>query len=85
MRTHDRRVGTLRCSQVLDRLSAYLDGDLPPGEVRDIRSHLAGCDGCERFGSGFAEVLAAFRRELGPPEPLPDQVAGRLDARLQVL
>jgi anti-sigma factor RsiW len=85
MPPHDRLVGTLRCAEVLARLSAFVDGELPAEEVDRIRGHLAGCDWCERFGGGFAGVLAALRRELGRPDPVPDEVAGRLAERLQSL
>jgi len=78
----DREVAGIRCRQVLERLSDYLDGDLPPEEVARIEAHLRGCDRCERFGGELGAVVTALRRELGGPEGLDADVEARLAARL---
>ncbi|MCA9550505.1 MAG: zf-HC2 domain-containing protein [Myxococcales bacterium] len=81
---HDREVAGLRCTEVLARLSDYLDGDLSPEEVAQVQGHLRGCDWCERFGSQMGEVVGKLRRELAtPPDAGPD-VARRLMERLDL-
>jgi len=78
----EREVAGLRCSDVLGRLSEYLDGDLPAPVVRQMAAHVADCDVCERFGAQFSDAVAALRATLGEPEPLPPDVEARLKARL---
>ena len=36
------------CDWVLDRLEAYLDGDLSSGELAPVESHLSSCGNCAR-------------------------------------
>jgi anti-sigma factor RsiW len=52
---------------VLDRLSAYLDGELPPEDRALVAEHLAGCEECSRRLQALGIVDAAAR-EL-PAEP----------------
>lgn len=78
----DREVAGIRCREVLERLSAYLDGELSAREAARIEAHLQGCDRCARFGGAFGEVVAELRRRLGPAEPLAEGVVARLRDRL---
>lgn len=76
----ERDVAGVRCSQVLDRLSALLDGDLTDAEAARMRAHVADCDVCARFGADFGAVVAALR--AGGDEPVPAEVAARLSSFL---
>lgn len=58
------QVGGLWCGEVLDRLSDYLDGDLPAAERARVDDHLRGCDGCARFGGEFRGTVEALRGHL---------------------
>lgn len=78
----DQEVAGLRCRDVLERLSSYLDGELAEEEARRIDEHLMACDRCERFGGRFGEAVAALRRELSRAAPLDEEVARRLRRRL---
>ncbi len=83
MKAHDRSVAGIRCTEVLDDLSDYFDGELDHGRAEQIEAHLKGCDWCERFGGDFTVAITTLRRELGEaPEPPPD-VHHRLMERLQ--
>ncbi len=79
----ERVVAGLSCREVLARLSDLVDGELPPGELRSVREHVAGCDWCERFGGRFAGLVRALRREMAEPEPLAPDVEARLVERLR--
>ena len=37
------------CADCLDRLYPYLDRELTPTELTEVRSHLDACGGCEDF------------------------------------
>lgn len=79
----ERTVAGVRCGEVLDLLPDYLEGTLP-AEVREVaEAHLRGCDRCERFGGRYAGAVAALRRELAAPEPLPASMSERLRHRLR--
>lgn len=75
---HEKTVAGLRCSQVLERLSDYLDGDLTPAQVAEVEAHLRGCDVCERFGGRFGTAVGELRRKLGAAPPLDAEQSARL-------
>lgn len=79
----DREVAGLRCRDVLEHLSDYVDGELPPHLRHQVDGHLRGCDRCERFGGRFAEVVGTLRRDLSAAEALTTEVEARLLNRLQ--
>lgn len=78
MKAHDRDVAGIRCFEVLEKLSAYLDGELDAAEVERIDTHLEGCNWCERFGGHFAAVVTALRLHLQDAQPLAPVVRTRL-------
>jgi anti-sigma factor RsiW len=76
-------IAGVRCGDVLERLSDYVDDELPPDERSRVQAHLRGCDWCARFGGEFAAVVAslrdALRTEPGPDPAVGDRLAARLD------
>lgn len=69
------------CTEFLHRYSDYDDSLLPPGELSEVRAHLAACAACARYD----RVLRKGRmlaRQLPAPEPSPD-FEGRLGQRLR--
>jgi RNA polymerase sigma-70 factor (ECF subfamily) len=79
----EREVGGLRCSEVLARLSDYVDGELPGAERAAVEAHLRGCSVCERFGGRFAEMLRATREALGGTPALDEALLTRIRVRLE--
>lgn len=75
---HEKVIAGLSCGQVLDRLSDYLDGDLPAPEAARMEEHLRGCDGCARFGGEFRGVVESLRRHLARSRSLPAGFRERL-------
>ena len=69
------------CRALADRLSEYLDGELPADLAREIEDHFEACSRCEAFLRSLARV-----RKLGPSlrrmEPGED-VIRRLRARMR--
>lgn len=82
MRTHDREVAGIRCTEVLEDLPDYLDSVLPAERVARIEEHLAGCDWCERFGGDYADAVRTLRLRLAAA-PIADSVHDRLLERLR--
>ncbi len=80
----DHLVGGLRCSEVLSRLSDYVDGDLSADERASVEAHLRGCDVCTRFGGDFGATLKALREHvLRSAAPPPKTLRQRLRAAIQ--
>jgi hypothetical protein len=66
-----------------ERLSAYLDGELPAGERAEVEAHLATCAACAARLASLAAVDAAFaslpaEAPDGYFESLPSRVSTRL-------
>ena len=62
------------CESIRERLSALLEGDLPPDERQAAEEHLRGCAGCTAEARALRETLEALRR-LPRAEPPADLVA----------
>lgn len=78
----ERNVGGLTCSQVLDRLSDYLDRDLDGAARGQIEEHLRGCEGCARFGGELAATVRALRTHLLGGMHIPARVQEQLHEAL---
>jgi anti-sigma factor RsiW len=77
----DRRIAGVWCSEVLEKLSEYLDGQLPSDTSALLAGHVAECTRCAEFGAEFGAAIAALRT-LEHPDPVAPAVASRLRARL---
>ncbi len=76
MPAENRSIAGLFCTDVLARLSAYLDGELAGSEVAQLRAHVGACRTCERFGGRFAAAVQQLRES--EPAPLDADVDARL-------
>jgi anti-sigma factor RsiW len=45
------------CKQIRERLSAFIDNELPPQESRLIEKHLHGCPECAKEASSLRQVI----------------------------
>lgn len=61
----------MRCTEVWEAISAYIDGELDEGEKLKIEEHLQGCEDCRRQLYEMQAVASACRA-LGMEEPPPD-------------
>lgn len=75
---------------VIDRLSAFLDDELPAAERREVEAHLETCPSCAKHLSELA-LLDAAARGLGVAAPagyfeaLPGRIRQRLRGRRRVV
>ena len=70
-----------RCQEFLERLSRYLDNELPAPDRRTIELHLHDCPCCEEVLDSLKQTVALCHDE-GRPELPPDV---RLRARARVV
>jgi anti-sigma factor RsiW len=64
------------CRELVELVTEYLEGALPPDEVLAVEAHLAGCGGCERY----LDQMRATVRALGsvPVDVLPEEAVAAL-------
>ena len=71
---------SMTCRELFERLSEYVDGELPEEICRHIREHMDGCDPCVAFASTLKKTADLCHRL--PSTPLPPDVAANLQAFL---
>jgi anti-sigma factor (TIGR02949 family) len=71
------------CGDLLERLSRYIDGELPQADREVIEQHLHGCPECEQVLHSLEHTKDLCRAE-GRPE-LPPEVRRRALARVHEL
>lgn len=70
------------CSEVLDRVYEYLDGEMPAHEGAKIKHHLAECSPCLREYGIEDEVKRLVKRSCTDPAPydLRERVLAKIRA-----
>lgn len=68
------------CLDMQERLSAYLDGDLSPEEMKEVAGHLSGCESCQAVLTELRQVRDALRSlpEVEVPADLHSSIMERL-------
>jgi anti-sigma factor RsiW len=66
----------MRCIEVVEVITEYIEGTLSPDDVVRFERHLEGCDGCQAYVEQMRETIGA----LGalPPEPLSPETERKL-------
>ncbi|RKQ84911.1 putative zinc finger protein [Solirubrobacter pauli] len=52
----------IRCRELVELVTAYLDGVLPAQERERVDLHLAGCDGCTAYLAQIRATIAVLGR-----------------------
>lgn len=69
----------MKCPEVQDHLSAYLDGEVPEGLGRELAAHLEACADCRTELARLRRLEAALAALAASPAPdVRDKVLGRL-------
>jgi anti-sigma factor RsiW len=69
----------IRCRELVEVITDYLEGALPAPERARFERHIAGCDGCDAYLDQMRQTIGALGRL--PPESLsPDAQRELLDA-----
>jgi anti-sigma factor (TIGR02949 family) len=69
---------------VIELLDDYIDGELPSGDMRLVRAHLASCPACAEEYRRAAGTLTAVRERLRQVA-IPPDLRARLGAALREL
>jgi predicted anti-sigma-YlaC factor YlaD len=62
---------TVSCERIKERLSDYLDGDLPPLTRLSTAFHLRHCDACRAVLYSLEQTVCLLRRVKRDEEPPP--------------
>jgi predicted anti-sigma-YlaC factor YlaD len=68
----------LTCQEVVELVTDYLEGALPPGETALFEEHLRVCDGCRHYLDQMQKTVASVGRIQ--EENLPAETRERLVA-----
>ncbi len=73
----------MNCRKVSHLLSAYIDGELPGVEHRQIHEHLAGCAECAQEHRGLVQMkrMLASLRLREPSADLPQRILSQVSAQ----
>lgn len=83
MRKKTRAPAPDECHVLVERLSAYLDGDLGPAACTRIRRHAKTCRRCAALIDDLQQASGLCRR--AGHQPLPPAVRARARARIRAL
>jgi anti-sigma factor RsiW len=67
---------------VIDRMSAYIDGELDAGEALDVAAHLTSCANCATDYSNLLKTVDSMH-QLMPPLRAPDELRARITASVR--
>ena len=67
----------MRCRQVIDKISEYIDGELDPELVRELERHLEHCEDCRIVVDTTRKTVEIFCHT--EPAALPEDVRARLN------
>lgn len=71
----------MQCSDFLDQISAFVDGELPLDAAAEARHHAGACPGCAAVLASLRRTLALFAEARG--FDMPAEVGLRLRQRLE--
>ncbi len=69
-----------KCEEALERLEAFLDGELPDSDVREIATHLTACYPCTDRATFEEQLRSIVRRDCvdDAPASLVERIRGHL-------
>jgi len=67
--THSHGPGSIACREIFERLSEYLDAELPPDLCERIELHMAGCAPCEEFLESLRRTVRLVAEVDAPTMP----------------
>jgi len=73
------------CREVFERLSEYLDQELPEGDCERLRQHIEGCAPCVEFIESLKKTIALCHEyhKSEPPRPIPEEILAQMRACYQ--
>jgi anti-sigma factor RsiW len=76
MRTKREEVREMKCKELVELITEYLEGDLGAVDRERFERHIAGCDACTTYLAQMRQTISALGRI--PPESLSPRVTEEL-------
>ena len=67
--THHHEHGSGSCKQIFEKLSEYMDGELPTDLCESIDDHMADCPPCQSFMESLRRTVTLVERVDAPTMP----------------
>ena len=71
----------MKCKDVILELSNYLDGELEPSLLAEVKRHMEHCEDCRLVVDTTRKTIQLYCN--AEPAPLPDDVRDRLHKALE--
>ncbi|MDH4185126.1 MAG: zf-HC2 domain-containing protein [Nitrospinota bacterium] len=68
----------MKCSEILEKISAYLDKELDPALCQEIENHVHDCEPCVAFLNTMKKTVELYNAVGREEPPIPEQVSGKL-------
>lgn len=79
MRLFARKPAPIPCAQVVEIVTAYLDGAMTPRERRRFEAHIGACEHCAEYVEQIRATIAVVGA-IGPDDLSPTALAALRDA-----
>ena len=70
----------MKCDEINDRLSLYIDNELSPEEMRQVEEHLQSCEICQKEYEDYKNLISVLNGL--PEEEPPEGYCKRLHKKL---
>jgi anti-sigma factor RsiW len=74
--SHERVFAPMGCQELVELVTDYLEGALPPVEVERFEAHISGCDACTTYIEQMRQTILALGRI--PPESVSPEAEREL-------
>jgi len=71
----------MKCSELLNMLNEYVDGDVDPAICEEFEKHMAGCNPCQVVVDNIRKTIVLYKS--GQPYELPIAFRDRLHKSLR--
>jgi len=68
----------MKCVDILEKISEYLDKELDPAICKEIENHVKDCEPCIAFVNTMKKTVELFNAQGREEQKLPEQVSGKL-------
>lgn len=67
----------MKCQEIFEKISDYIDRDLDPGICDEIENHIRDCEPCVAFLNTLKKTVELFRGGI-PDKEIPQPVSSNL-------
>ena len=68
----------MKCMDILEKISDYLDKELDPAICKEIENHVKDCEPCIAFVNTMKKTVELFNAEGRREQQTPEQISGKL-------